>query len=85
MRRHRSASRHGTLVRAPGDQDSMEKYWIGLLCRVNSRGMHRGDAEPLVRARIRLGHLRTPRLFVTLYNCVNDFVYVLYVEYMLHN
>jgi len=68
---------------APGDQDSMGKYWIGLLCRVSSRGMRRGDAEPLGKARIRLVHLRTPRFIVTSYDCVNDFVYVMCDEYIL--
>jgi len=33
--------------------------------------MRRGDAELLDKARIRLGHLRTPIFVVTPYNCVN--------------
>ena len=73
------------LVGTPGDQDSMRRYWIGLLCRVNSTGMRGGEAEPLDKARMGLGHLRTPRFVVTPYDCVNDFVYVLYDECMLYN
>ena len=45
--------------------------------------MRRGDAEPLGKARMRLGHLWTPRFIVTLYDYMNDLVDVLYDEYIL--
>jgi len=63
----------------------MRKYWTGLLYGINNQGMHRGDAEPLDKARTRLGHLWTPIIVVTPFTCVNDFAYVLYDECMLYN
>jgi len=62
----------------------MGKYWIGLLCRNKSQGIRRGDAEPLDKAMIGLGHLRTPIFVVTPFNCVNGFACVLYDECMLY-
>jgi len=44
--------------------------------------MRRADAEPLGKARIRLGHLWIPSFVATPYDCVNDFVYLLYDECM---
>jgi len=79
IRCYRGAYGQGMSTGAPSNQDSMGKYWIGLLYRADNQGMRRGDAEPLGRARMGLGHLRTPKF---VWHCMIEWM-IFYMSCML--